>query len=105
MKNEKRILNDIERSYELTISDIKRYIRQAGSITVDVVKRLIRWNYFNNEDAVDLYDYQDDDNTIIAADMFDLHMWLIENYGIDIDGLDNIQNELDYYTTIRINIA
>ena len=105
-KLKKRVLNDLERSYEITVSDINRYIRQTGSITIDVVKRLIRWNYFKNEDAVDFYDYQDKytNNFIITVDMFDLHLWLIENYGIDIDVIDKIQNALDYYTTIRINI-
>lgn len=105
MKNEKRLLNDLERSYEMTISDINRYIRQAGSITIDVVKRLIRWNYFNNEDAVDFIYYEDDgcNNIIVKMDMFDLHKWLIENYGIDIDKLDDIEEELDYLTTFYIN--
>ena len=105
IKIEKRVLKDFERSYEMTISDINRYIRQAGSITIEVIKRLIRWNYFKNEDAVDLYSYQDDGNTIITVDMFELHLWLIENYGIDIDIIEDIQNELDYFTTIRINIT
>ena len=106
IKLKKRVLNDLERSYEMTLSDIKRYIRQTGSITIDVVKRLIRWNYFKNEDAVDFYDYQDDytNNFIITVDMFDLHLWLVENYGIDIDIIDSIQDALNYYTTIRINI-
>ena len=105
-KIKKRVLKDLERSYEITISDINRYIRQTGSITIDVVKRLIRWNYFRNEDAVDFYDYQDKytNNFIITVDMFDLHLWLVENYGIDIDVIDKIQDALEYYTTIRINI-
>ena len=102
MTAKKRVLKDIERSYERTLSDINGYIRQAGTITIEAVKRLIRWNYFRNEDDVDLYDYQDDYETIIATDMFDLHLWLIENYGIDIDTLDSIQDALDYYTTFKI---
>ena len=59
-KIETRVLNDMERSYLMTLSDIARYKRQAGSITTEVVKRLIRWNYFKNEDDVDLYVHQDD---------------------------------------------
>ena len=103
-KIEKRVLRDIERSYEMTLSDIRRYIRQAGSITIEVIKRLIRWNYFENKDAVDLYAYQDDDNTIITADMFDLQLWLIEKYGVDSDIMDDIEDKLNDLTTIRINI-
>ena len=106
IKIQKRILKDIERSYEMTLSDINRYIRQAGSISIDVVKRLIRWNYFNNKDAVDLYDYQDDytNNIIITMDMFELQLWLIENYDVDIDIIENIEEKLTYFTTIKINI-
>ena len=105
MKNEKRLLNDIERSYEITISDINRYKRQAGSITIDVAKRLIRWNYFNNEDAVDFYYYEDKgcNNIIVKMDMFDLHLWILENYDIDVDKLDDIGDELDYLTTFYID--
>lgn len=104
MKNEKRLLNDIERSYEITLSDINRYIRQAGTITVDVVKRLIRWNYFNNEDAVDFYYYVDEGVNIIIVkmDMFDLKLWISENYNIEADRLDDIEEELDYLTTFYI---
>ena len=104
IKIQKRVLKDIERSYEMTLSDINRYIRQAGSITVDVVKRLIRWNYFRNEDAVDIYYYEDKgvNNIIVTMDMFELHLWLIENYGIDIDIIDDIQEELNYLTTFYI---
>lgn len=106
MKKEQRILKDIEKAYEMTISDINRYIRQAGSITIDVVKRLIYWNYFKNEDAVDIYYHEDDgvNNIIVTMDMFDIHLWLIENYGIDIDILDDIEEELNYLTTFYINI-
>ena len=107
IKMEKSVVSDMRRSYEMTISDITRYIRQTGSITIEVIKRLIRWNYFENKDAVDIYDYQDEglNNIIITMDMFDLHLWLVEKYGIDIDLIDDIQEDLDYYTTIRINIA
>lgn len=103
-KIKKRVLKDLERSYEMTISDINRYFRQAGSISVDVIKRLIRWNYFKNEDAVDFWTYERDYyNTItVAMDMFELHLWLIENYGIDTDIIDNIEEELNYYSTITI---
>ena len=105
MKKEQRILNDMERSYLMTLSDIARYKRQAGSITIDVIKRLIRWNYFKNEDAVDIYYHEDDgvNNIIVTMDMFDIHLWLIENYGIDIDILDDIEEELNYLTTFYIN--
>ena len=106
MKTEKRLLNDFERAYEITLYDIARYKRQAGSITVDVVKRLIRWNYFKNEDAVDLWTHEEEGRNyiIIAMDMFDLQLWLVENYDIDIDMLDSIEDELSYFTTIGINL-
>lgn len=105
IKLKKRVLNYLESSYGMTKYDIQKYIRQTGSITVDVVKRLIRWNYFRNEDAVDFYYYEDDgvNNIIVTMDMFDLHLWLIENYGIDIDILDDIAEELNYLTTFYIN--
>lgn len=102
MTAEKRLLKDIEISYELTLSDIKRYIRQTGSISIDVVKKFIRWNYFRNEDAVDLYEHQDDYETIITMDMFDLQLWILENYDIDSDKLDDIEDELNYLTTFHI---
>ena len=106
MKIEEKVLNDIEKAYGMTLYDIRKYIRQTGSITTDVVKRLIRWNYFENKDAVDIYEHQDGYNKIIITiDMFDLHLWLVENYGIDIDMLDNIAEELNYLTTFRINIS
>lgn len=107
MKNEKRLLNDIERSYLMTLSDIARYKRQAGSITVDVVKRLIRWNYFKNEDAVDLWTHDDDsgNNVLIAMDMFDLQLWILKNYDIDIDSLDSIEDELSYFTAIGVRLT
>lgn len=105
MKNEKRLLNDIESAHEITLYDIRKYTRQAGSITIDVVKRLIRWNYFNNEDAVDFYYYEDKgcNNIIVKMDMFDLQLWILENYDIEPDKLDNIGEELDYLTTFYIN--
>lgn len=105
IKLKKRVLNDLERSYGMTMYDIHKYIRQTGSITIDVVKRLIRWNYFKNEDAVDFYDYEDDgvNNIIVTMDMFDLHLWLIENYGIDVDIIDDISEELNYLTTFYVN--
>ena len=105
IKIQKRVLNDMERSYGMTLYDIKKYIRQVGSISVDVVKRLIRWNYFKNEDAVDFYAYEDKgvNNIIITIDMFDLQLWLIENYGVDSDIIENIEEELNYLTTFYIN--
>ena len=105
IKLKKRVLNDLERSYEMTISDINRYVRQAGSISIDVVKRLIRWNYFNNEDAVDFYYYEDNgcNNIIVTMDMFELQLWILQNYDIDPDRLDDIEEELNYLTTFYIN--
>ena len=105
MKKEQRILNDMERSYLMTLSDIARYKRQTGSITIDVIKRLIRWNYFKNEDAVDLWTHDDgENNVLIAMDMFDLELWLTENYGIDIDMLNDIEDEISYFTTIGVRL-
>ena len=105
MKTEKRILKDIERAYRITKSDINSYIRQAGSISVEVVKKLIRWNYFKNEDSVKIWLYEDEavNNFIIAIDMFDLQLWLIENYGVDYDIIENIEDELRYLTIFYIN--
>ena len=108
MKNnkiEQRVLNDIERSYVLTLSDIDRYKRQAGSINVEVIKRLIRWNYFRNEDAVDFYYYEDKgvNKIIVAIDMFDLQLWLLETYGIDMEILEDIENELCFLAIFCIN--
>ena len=104
-KIKKRILNDIERSYVLTLSDIDRYKRQAGSINVEVIKRLIRWNYFRNEDAVDFYYYEDKgvNKIIVAIDMFDLQLWLLETYGIDMEILEDIENELSFLAIFCIN--
>ena len=105
MKTEKRILKDIEKAYIITKSDINSYIRQSGTISVDVVKRLIRWNYFKNENAVKMWLYEDEgvNNFIIAIDMFDLQLWLVENYGVDYDIIENIENELNYLTTFYVN--
>ena len=105
MKTEKRLLKDIERAYRITISDIKSYIRQAGTISVEVAKRLIRFNYFKNEDAVKLWLYEDKGvhNFIVAIDMFDLQLWLIEKYGVDYDTIENIQDELRFLTTFYVN--
>ena len=104
-KIKKRILNDMERGYELTLSDIARYKRQAGSINVEVIKRLIRWNYFRNEDAVDFYYYEDKsvNKIIVAIDMFDLQLWLLETYGIDMEILEDIENELSFLAIFCIN--
>lgn len=104
-KIKKRVLNDMERGYELTMSDIARYKRQAGSINVEVIKRLIRWNYFRNEDAVDFYYYEDKsvNKIIVAMDMFDLQLWLVETYGIDMEILEDIENELSFLAIFCIN--
>ena len=106
IKIEKRVLTDLETSYGMTLYDIRKYIRQTGSITIDVVKRLISWNYFKNEDAVDIYYYEDKgvNNIIVAMDMFDLQLWLAETYGMDSDMLDDIEEELSYLTTFTINL-
>ena len=104
IKIEKKVLNDLERSYGITKYDINKYIRQTGSITIDVVKRLIRWNYFRNEDAVDFHSYQVKgvNNIIVAIDMFDLQLWLAETYGMDSEMLDDIEEELNYLSTFNI---
>ena len=105
MKTEKRLLKDIERSYIITKSDINRYIRQAGTISVEVVKKFIRFNYFKNENAVKIWTYEDEgvNNFIMAIDMFDLQLWLVENYGVEYDIIENIEDELGYLTTFYIN--
>ena len=104
-KIKKRVLNYLESSYGMTKYDIQKYIRQTGSITIDVIKRLIRWNYFKNEDAVDLWTHDDgENNVLIAMDMFDLELWLTENYGIDIDMLNDIEDEISYFTTIGVRL-
>ena len=105
MKTEKRLLKDIEKAYRITKSDINSYIRQAGTISVDVVKKLIRFNYFKNEDAVKIWLYEDKgvNNFIIAIDMFDLRLWLVENYGVEYDIIKNIEDEFRYLTIFYIN--
>ena len=106
IKIRKRVLNDMEKAYRMTLYDIRRYIRQAGSITIDVIKRLISWNYFRNEDAVDVYYHEDKgvNNIIVTMDMFDLQLWLVEKYGADIDIIEDIEDELNYLTTIYVNL-
>ena len=106
MKSETRVLNDMKRAYVMTLADIARYKRQSGTISIDVVKKFIGWNYFKNTNPVRLWTYEDDDGnyTIIAMDMFDLQLWILENYDIDIDSLDSIDEELSYFTTIGINL-
>ena len=105
MTTEKRLLKDIENAYRITISDIKRYIRQTGTISIDVVKKFIRFNYFKNTNVTKIWTYEDEgvDNIIMTIDMFDLKLWLFEKYDIDIDMLDNIEDELRFLTTFYIN--
>ena len=105
MKTEKRLLKDIEYAYRITKSDINSYIRQSGTITIEAVKRLIRFNYFKNTNVAKIWTYEDEGvkNFIIAIDMFDLQLWLIENYGVDYDVIENIEDELRYLTTFYIN--
>ena len=105
MTAEKRLLKDIEKAYRITKSDINSYIRQTGTITIEAVKRLIRFNYFKNENTVKIWTYEDDgvNNFIIAIDMFDLQLWLVENYGVDYDIIENIEDELRYLTIFYIN--
>lgn len=106
IKIEKRVLNYMERCYEITMSDIKRYIRQAGTITIDVVKRLIGWNFFENTNPVQLWSYtsNDENEFIVAMDMFDLQLWLAETYGMDIYMLNDIEEDLNYYTTFTVRL-
>ena len=105
MKTEKRILKDIERAYRITISDIKRYTRQAGTISIDVVKKFIRFNYFKNTKVAKIWLYEDEgvNNFIVAIDMFDLQLWLVVNYGVDFDIIENIEDELRFLTTFYVN--
>ena len=105
MKTEKRILKDIENAYRITISDINRYIRQAGTISIDVVKKFIRFNYFKNTKVAKIWTYEDEgvNNFIMAIDMFDLQLWLVVNYGVDYDIIENIEDELRFMTTFYIN--
>ena len=104
MKNEKRLLNDMERAYVMTLSDIARYKRQAGTISIDVVKKFICFNYFKNTNVTKIWTYEDEgvNNFIIAIDMFDLQLWLVENYGVDYDIIENIKDELRFLTTFYI---
>ena len=105
MKKEQRILRDIENAYRITISDIKRYTRQAGTISIDVVKKFIRFNYFKNTNVTKIWTYEDEgvSNFIMAIDMFDLQLWLVENYGVDYDIIENIEDELRFLTTFYVN--
>ena len=104
-KIRKRVLNDMEKAYRMTLYDIRKYIRQTRSISVDVVKKFIGWNYFENKDAVEVYYHEDKgvNNIIVTMDMFDLQLWLVEKYGADIDIIEDIEDELNYLTTIYIN--
>ena len=105
MKSEKRLLKDIENAYRITVSDIKRYIRQTGTISINVVKKFIGFNYFKNTNPVKLWTYEDEgvNNFIITMDMFELHLWILENYDIEADKLDDIADELRFLTTFYIN--
>ena len=105
MKNEKRLLPDMENAYGITLYDINKYIRQTGSISIDTVKKFIGWNYFKNTNPVKLWSYtsNDENSFIVAMDMFDLQLWILENYDIDPDKLDDIEDELDCLTTFGIN--
>lgn len=105
MKNEKRLLKDIENAYRITISDIKRYIRQAGTISIDVVKKFIHFNYFKNTNVAKIWTYEDEgvNNIIMTIDMFELQLWILENYDIEPDRLDDIEDELRFLATFYIN--
>lgn len=105
MKNEQRILKDIEKAYRMTWSDINRYIRQTESISIDIVKKFICLNYFKNTNATKIWSYEDDgvNNIIIAIDMFELQLWILENYDIDPDRLDDIVDDIDFFTRFYIN--
>lgn len=105
MKSEKRLLKDIENAYRITISDIKRYIRQSGTININVVKKFIGFNYFKNTNPVKLWTYEDEgvNNFIITIDMFELQLWILENYDIEPDRLDDIADELHFLTTFYVN--
>ena len=105
MKTEKKLLKDIENAYRITISDIKRYIRQTGTININVVKKFICMNYFKNTNAAKIWTYEDEgvNNFILAIDMFELQLWILENYDIEPDKLDSIEDELNFLTTFYIN--
>lgn len=106
MTAEKRALKDMKRAYVTTMTDIVRYIRQTGTISIEAVKKFIGWNYFKNTNPVRLWTYEEEDGkySIVTMDMFDLDLWLAENYGLDIDMLDSIEDELSYYTTISVRL-
>ena len=105
MKNEKRLLIDMENAYGITLYDIRKYIRQTGSISIDVVKKFIGFNYFKNTNPVKLWTYEDEGvkNFIISMDMFELQLWILENYDIEPDRLDDIADELRFLTTFYVN--
>ena len=105
MKSEKRLLPDIEKAYRITMSDINRYKRQTGTINIDVVKKFICLNYFKNTNAAQIWSYEDDgvNNIIIAMDMLELKLWILENYYIEAAKLDDIEEELSFLTTFYIN--
>lgn len=105
MKKEQRILKDIEKSYRITMSDINRYIRQTGTINIDIIKKFICLNYFKNTNASQIWSYEDDgvNNIIIAMDMFELQLWILESYDIEAVKLDDIEDELSFLTTFYIN--
>ena len=50
-----------------------------------------------------LYEDEGVNNFIMAIDMFDLQLWLVENYGVDYDIIKNIEDELRFLTTFYIN--
>lgn len=99
-----RLFNDLKKAYRMTISDITRYIRQSGTISVDTTKQFICWNYFKNTNPVHMYTYEEDGGnwTVISMDMLDLKLWIMENYDIDADRLDEIDESLSYLSTIGI---
>lgn len=105
MKTEKRVLTDIEKAYRITLSDIKRYIRQTGTINIDVVKKFICLNYFKNTNAAQIWSYEDEgvNNIIVTMDMLELKLWILENYDIEAAKLDDIEDELNFLTTFYIN--
>ena len=35
--------------------------------------------------------------------MFDLQLWLVENYGVDYDIIENIEDELRFLTIFYVN--
>ena len=105
MKSGKRVLKDIENAYRITMSDINRYKRQTETISIDVVKKFICFNYFKNTNAAQIFAYEDDgvNNIIISMDMLELQLWILENYDIEPDRLEDIEDELSFLTTFYIN--